>query len=125
MKLVEAWLEERDGRSGYGVKHENGYISWSPKEIFESAYFPMGDDNIRVSEEMVNKFLGKTSSAKLDDKTTIVRAETLTDFLQYEVSSCVDPENYNHEMGVRIAGARIKDTLGSALGLFFSGVGSD
>ncbi|RKE36657.1 uncharacterized protein DUF2829 [Paraburkholderia sp. BL23I1N1] len=37
-KIITAWHEERDGREGYAVKYEDGYMSWSPKETFEAAY---------------------------------------------------------------------------------------
>lgn len=38
-KIVLAWpTEGKDGQPGYGVKYEDGYISWSPKETFEAAY---------------------------------------------------------------------------------------
>ena len=50
-KVVTAWPEDRMGevlRHGYAVKYEDGYISWSPKEIFEKAYVPI-DPNYRVT----------------------------------------------------------------------------
>jgi hypothetical protein len=28
-------------RPGYAVKYENGYTSWSPKDVFEEAYKPL------------------------------------------------------------------------------------
>ena len=37
-KEVTAWAAEKDGKPGYGVKYEDGYTSWSPKEVFEDAY---------------------------------------------------------------------------------------
>lgn len=37
-KIVRAEPEEKDGRHGYAVVYEDGYRSWSPKEIFEHAY---------------------------------------------------------------------------------------
>ncbi|UIY58103.1 DUF2829 domain-containing protein [Burkholderia cepacia] len=37
-KIVTAWHETRDGKDGYAVKYSDGYISWSPKDIFEEAY---------------------------------------------------------------------------------------
>ena len=37
-KIVLAWAAEKDGKPGYGVKYEDGYTSWSPKETFEAAY---------------------------------------------------------------------------------------
>ena len=37
-KIVLAWASEKDGVPGYGVKYEDGYTSWSPKDVFEAAY---------------------------------------------------------------------------------------
>lgn len=37
-KRVTAWPEQRDGQDGYAVKYADGYVSWSPKSTFESAY---------------------------------------------------------------------------------------
>lgn len=37
-KIVLAWAAEKDGQPGYGVKYEDGYTSWSPKETFEATY---------------------------------------------------------------------------------------
>lgn len=42
-KIITAWPQEKDGQPGYGVKYSDGYISWSPKEIFDSSYLPMGN----------------------------------------------------------------------------------
>jgi hypothetical protein len=44
IKVVMAWPETKDCREGYAVKYSDGYISWSPKETFESAYLPIGSD---------------------------------------------------------------------------------
>lgn len=40
-KRVTAWLQEKDGVSGYAVKYADGYTSWSPAEVFEAAYQPL------------------------------------------------------------------------------------
>jgi len=38
-KIVTAWgADGKDGQPGYAVKYEDGYTSWSPKDIFETAY---------------------------------------------------------------------------------------
>lgn len=37
-KVITAWEQEKDGQPGYAVKYSDGYISWSPKEVFEAAY---------------------------------------------------------------------------------------
>lgn len=41
-KQITAWEQDRDGQQGYAVKYADGYISWSPKDVFEVAYLPMG-----------------------------------------------------------------------------------
>lgn len=48
VKIVDAWEractgdigESKTGDPGYAVKYEDGFISWSPKEVFEKAYRP-------------------------------------------------------------------------------------
>ena len=38
VKIVKAEPEVKEGRSGYKVVYQDGYVSWSPKEVFEKAY---------------------------------------------------------------------------------------
>ena len=40
-KRIEAWVEQRDGKDGYGVRYEDGHKSWIPKDVFEKAYQPV------------------------------------------------------------------------------------
>lgn len=104
--------------AGYEVVYENnGYCAWSPKNVFESAYFPMTDsDGTKVTSAMVEAFVGGIESTQLDEKTTHAKASMLTGFVQHEVSSCVDPKNYDHKIGTEIATSRIKDTAWKCLG---------
>jgi hypothetical protein len=44
-KKVTAWKQEKDGKPGYAVKYADGYISWSPKDVFEEAYKASGEMN--------------------------------------------------------------------------------
>lgn len=41
-KQVLAYEHEKDGKPGYQVQYENGHTSWSPKEVFEAVYIPIG-----------------------------------------------------------------------------------
>lgn len=41
VKVVKAEPREKDGKLGYKVMYENGYVSWSPKDVFEKAYRPL------------------------------------------------------------------------------------
>jgi len=40
-KRITAWQQDKDGQPGYAVKYSDGYISWSPKDVFEAAYQPI------------------------------------------------------------------------------------
>jgi len=41
-KQVLAWEQEKDNQPGYAVKYQDGYVSWSPKAVFEESYLPIG-----------------------------------------------------------------------------------
>jgi len=36
--------DENPNREGYLVRYPDGYESWSPKEAFDKAYLPVGED---------------------------------------------------------------------------------
>lgn len=40
-KRITAWSMALKGKPGYAVKYEDGYISWSPQDVFEAAYQPL------------------------------------------------------------------------------------
>ena len=118
VKIVEAWPEMQGDKPGYGVKYEDGYVSWSPKEVFEKAYLHIGEDSSKANPGMVDSFLGDDVETRTleDGKTTMVMAKMLTGFTQYETSSCVDPANYDMVIGMQIAFDRIKNTTWKCLG---------
>ena len=102
---------------GYEVTYPDGYCSWSPKAVFESAYFPMTDsDGTHVSQSMVDAFVGTIESHQMDIKSTISKSETVTGFVQYEVSSCADPKNFDNNIGIEENTKKIKDTIWKCLG---------
>ena len=37
-KRITAWPQEKDGKPGYAVKYSDGYISWSPQDVFDETY---------------------------------------------------------------------------------------
>jgi hypothetical protein len=103
VKMVEAWPEERDGKPGYAVRYPDGYLSWSPLAVFEKAF-----DG--------NRFRYEIDAKQLDEKTTLVKCVMQTGFVQYESSSCVDPKNYDHEIGTLCGLKRIEDSIWKLLG---------
>jgi hypothetical protein len=42
-KIIKAKLETKNGEEGYKVVYEDGYVSWSPKDVFEKAYHHSGN----------------------------------------------------------------------------------
>ncbi len=118
VKIVSAWKQEKDGKPGYGVRYPDGYVSWSPKDTFEAAYLPMGEQDNRVTPEMVDLITGRQwlASDMPDGKTTLVQSVMATGFVEYATSSCVDPANYDSILGSELALKKIKDVVWKCLG---------
>ncbi len=108
---------EDPNRPGYLVKYSDTYESWSPKEIFESAFMSLGDGNdSRITQNMVDDFVGRPEVSQISPKSTLVKVTPLTGFEQFEVSSCVDPANYSQQIGEDVAMDRIKNRIWGYLG---------
>lgn len=56
-KRIKAEPQEKEGKSGYKVVYPDGYVSWSPKEIFEKAYRSIDDLSYKDAVEMLEKGL--------------------------------------------------------------------
>ena len=99
---------------GYEVEYDTGYRSWSPKETFESGYLLLTRPD-SIMEPDLDSFVGSMSEAfsvdQPDNKTTMVRMETRTGYVDYATSSCVDPANYNHDIGINNCLGELKNKL--------------
>ncbi len=120
-KLVNAEPESREGKEGYKVVYEDGYTSWSPKDVFEKAYLevtsnPDRPSKVSIDQQMVKDFLASIESTRIGDKTTIVRATLKNGFEIVETSACVDKANYDQELGTKICMKRIEDKVWELLG---------
>lgn len=107
---------------GYRVRYQDGYESWSPKDVFERAYLPLHvnpdlkTDRPSVSQKMVDEFITKTEVTTMGEKTAVVRAVLRNGFEIVESSSCVSPENYDEELGAEICLEKIRDKVWFLLG---------
>ena len=114
---------------GYKVKYPDGYVSWSPKEVFEKAYLkiipnPRLKTDISISQQMVDEFIKEVHPSTIGDKTTLVRVVLVNGFELVEASACVDKENYSEEIGTEVCLGKIKDKIWMLLGfLLQTGVG--
>ena len=117
VKRVEAYPEERDGKPGYAVIYPDGYKSWSPKVVFEAAYFPIECSN-KLTQNDIDRMVdaSEVHVQTIGEKTTLVRVVLPTGFELVEASACVDPENYSEKYGAEICMKKIKDRLWFLLG---------
>ena len=117
VKRLIAEPQEKDGKPGYHVVYEDGYESWSPKDVFERAYFPITRPD-KLVEEDIKHFIDAGSIAvnTFGAKTTVVGFTAPTGFIEMEASSCVGPANYDQELGGKICLDKITDRLWNHLG---------
>ena len=113
---------EEAARDGYRVRYSDGYVSWSPKEVFEAAYLPvtvneqLRTDAPSISQQMVDDFIRETEVITMGNKTTVVRAILRNGFEIVESSSCVSAENYDEVLGTKICMEHIKNKVWMLLG---------
>ena len=113
MELVE---------EGYKVRYQDGYESFSPKDVFERFYLELiVNPELRtkkpsISQKMVDDFIVAKEVSTLGDKVTVVRATLRNGFELVESSSCVSPENYDEKLGAEICMEKIKDKVWFLLG---------
>lgn len=69
--------------------------------------------SITVTKEQVEAILSasKIVDAKMGEKTTVVHATLPCGFVIVESSSCVDPENYDHQVGKDMCMMRITNKI--------------
>lgn len=63
-KQITAWEQQKEGLEGFAVKYEDGYTSWSPKDVFEAAYLPIG--HVSHLPPFHQRLIGE--KAQLDDR---------------------------------------------------------
>lgn len=113
--------DENPDDPGYLVKYSDSYESWSPKDVFDSAYLQVDDNKdlpsgVSIGPKMVDEFISYTETITLGDRTTVVRCVLRNGFEIVESSSCVDPKNYSKEYGAKICMERIKNKIWELLG---------
>lgn len=109
-------------QEGYKVRYQDGYESFSPKDVFERFYLELTvNPELRtkkpsISQKMVDDFIVAKEVSTLGDKVTVVRATLRNGFELVESSACVSPENYDEKMGAEICMEKIKDKVWFLLG---------
>ena len=124
-ELCPAWKDagnHKTGDPGYKIVYPDGYVSWSPKDVFEAAYLELTHnehlrtDKPSISQQMVDDFVAEQHVMTMGDKTTVVRVVLRNGFEIMESSACVSKENYDEALGAQICMKKIKDKVWFLLG---------
>ena len=69
--------------------------------------------DVKVTQKQVNALLeaSKVECVKLGEKTTVVSVTLPSGFVIVQPSSCVDPANYDHELGKQICMRHVEDKV--------------
>jgi len=112
---TEGYLVEYLGQGNKNHDNHDNYISWTLGSVFDAAYFPI-EVNDKISKNDVEQFMVQGIPTKLGAKTTALTVTTLTGFDIIGLASCVDPKNYDIEIGSDIAKREVVDKLWGHLG---------
>ena len=112
--------DENPADLGYLKTDKAGNYQWDPADKFEACNMPLLSKGTTICLEDVDNFIGSTSVNTLKiggvPKTTLVTAVLINGFVIHETSSCVDPKNYDEQVGADICMGKIKDQIWKMLG---------
>lgn len=102
---------------GYEVTYPDGYKSWSPKEVADTAYFPIKDENgDTIKPQDIDNLIVDCYSVKVGTKNTNTTVVTRTGFEVHGQSGCVKAENFDLAIGEQYAKPKALDQLWFAMG---------
>jgi len=96
-KKLEDVKEQEENQHGYLVVYPDGYKSWSPKNVFESAYYGLDCDNVITANDVAN-FIDDGKFTQLSDKSAVVTYTGKSGFEYNEISACVDPARFKEDI---------------------------
>lgn len=106
-----------DETRGYEVTYEGGYKSWSPADVFEKYYYKLADVNgDKISDKDVKYFIKKIDNVKVGTKTTNTTLTCLTGFEVHGQASCVNPNDFDINVGANYAQIKAEDKIWECLG---------
>lgn len=100
---------------GYIATDSLGKKSWIRKDAILNNYFVINNDD-SITKEDVERFIRNFKAGTIGKKTTVATATTLTGYEVTKTSACVNPKNYNIEIGKNIVYSSIIDELWEKLG---------
>lgn len=107
------------GKEGYEVTYNGGYKSWSPKDVFDNSYSELSAHNEAVTKEEVDANMKNVSCETrvvFGKKVTFVSVRMCNGFLLHESSSCLNPDDYDEEVGKECCLSAIREKVWQLLG---------
>jgi len=89
------------------------HITNTPRVI--SPGFQLEEDN-KITVTDVQRMIKSVKAMTIGDKTTVVQVTLLNGFILTESSACVDPANYDQQVGADICMVKITDKIWFLLG---------
>lgn len=96
---------------GYEVTYPDGYKSWCPKDVFETAYFPLSSNDVKILNTDVERFINTENIYNIGPKSVIAIIKTITGYECSSVSSCCDSKEYNQEVNDYLARNKAKNAI--------------
>ena len=104
-----------EDKEGYLVVYPDGYKSWSPKDVFEAAYFGLEADNVITGNDVAN-FIDEGKFTQLSDKSAVVTYTGKSGFEYNEISACVDPARFKKDIARTVTKHSAMDKVWEYLG---------
>lgn len=79
-----------------------GYVSWSPKEVFERAYKLLPEGR-KVTKESIEAKIAKVEYMQIGQKLTLALVTMKSGYEIIGASACVDPANFDAKLGEKYA----------------------
>jgi len=109
---------------GYLVHNVDGHLTWWPKKVFDRKNIALTKHNT-ITQKDVDNMIDQIHIDTIEPndsgtKVTIVTVTLINGFTITESSSCVDPDNYDHEIGLMACMEKIESKVWFLLGFLLS-----
>lgn len=112
-KQVQATPADKDGVRGYKVVYADGYESWSPADVFESAYKEIQEDQpvARNTIEYAESLIISQEFFQLSQKISAMITVLKNGYHVLTTASVVDPRNNNMKIGQDICNQKALEKI--------------
>ena len=117
--------EEQLNIPGYAITTPDGLPCWIPATEYEKQHFAITAPNNTISQKDVDAMIRQVHVDELEPndsgtKITVVTATLANEFTITESSTCVDPKNYDREIGRAVCMEKIENKVWLLLGFLLS-----